>query len=158
MEKTMLEKEITMTKFLSHFLQINPAIARNITHSDAKILFSNLVIYSDADFYNFVDSKQMINYIRVKDCNKKIMYYQKPTLKNDVEIPECTNMEYNFNDNLDPLIVKSIEIDLNNLEKWQLCELLEQLKYLKKNNRKILNNEIEAVKKQLRKIKKEGNL
>ena len=158
MEKTMLEKEITMTKFLSHFLGVNPAIARNITHKDASVLFSNLVVYTDADFYSSIEACEMINYVRVKDCNKKTMYYEKPLIKDNTDIPECTDFEYNFNMELDSLVAEFIELNISDLEKWQLLELIERLKCIKKHNRKILNEEIKIAKKQLRKIKKEGNL
>ena len=156
MEKTMLEKEITMTRFLSLFLGVNPAQARNITHKDAAVLFSNLVSYTDTEFYTNVRDNDMVNYARVKDKDKKIMYYLKPTIKERFENDECTDLEFNSNFELENLLLEFQDIDLSSLDKWELCELKDRLKLIKAHNSKILNDEISAVKKQLKKLKKEG--
>ena len=46
-EKSMLEKEISMTKFLSLFYGINPAQARLISHDDLKLLINDLEVMTE---------------------------------------------------------------------------------------------------------------
>ncbi len=84
-EKSILEKEISMTKFLSLFLGINPAKARYITHEDARVLFPNLQIMTDREFWDRNTNEDLVNYVKVKDKNKQTMYYKKIIISNNYE-------------------------------------------------------------------------
>ena len=155
-EKSMLEKEISMTKFLSLFYGINPAQARLISHSDLKLLISDLEVMTEREFFNQKSLEDLINYIKVKDKDNKIRYYKKPKINERNEIYECTDYEFSCKTEIDYLIIPLQNIDLELLDKRELCELRKKLKKIKKLNRNLLDEEINAVQKRLRKLKKEG--
>lgn len=158
MGNSMLDREISMTKFLSLFFGINPAKARHITHKDLRVIYPTLESFSDFEFWKLHSYEDLINYIKVKDKDNKIMYYTKIKVKTN-ELPiECSDSEYNDESELNALIIPLQGIDLDNLDKWELCELKRKLKNIKKINRKVLDEEISAVKKQLQKIRKENIL
>lgn len=228
MEKSLIENEISMTKFLNRFLGVNPNIAKNITHDDVKILFSNLESFTDYEFWNKNMQFDIIDFVRVKDKNKKVKYYRKPIINIKEEIQELEKIEecsltfflenylgekttflnlFTHDDALDyysqiiylteeefenldnPLknknyikvidvdnnilyydklsiynhkndecseniILKYKKINLDDKEKWELIELKKKLKLIKKNNRRVLNQQITDVSKQLTKRKK----
>ncbi len=168
MTKTVLEKEITMTKFLSHFLGINPAIARNMTHKDAQILFPNLKYYHDNQFYQNVNTEDMINYVRVKDKNNQVMYYNKPKLTIDAVYATCSDEEYKQHSKdieltdreIDKLLESILNINLNDLSKWELCLLSKNLKifHSKGYNTKVTTIQINKVKTKLHKLRKEDQI
>ncbi len=82
MEKALIEKEITLPKFLLIFMGISPAITKNITHEDIPKLFNNLESFTDHEFWNKCSRENLIDFVRVKDKNKKIKYYRKPLILN----------------------------------------------------------------------------
>lgn len=84
MEQTMLEKEITIQRFLHIFMGISPSITKNITHEDASKLFSELESFSDREFWKKCKREELINFVRVKDKNKKVKYYRKPLVLEDL--------------------------------------------------------------------------
>lgn len=155
-EKSMLEKEISMTKFLSLFYGINPAQARLISHDDLKLLINDLEVMTEREFFDKKSLEDLINYVKVKDKDNKIRYYKKPKINERNEIYECTDYEFFCKTEIDYLIVPLQNIDLELLDKRELCELRKKLKKLKKLNRNLLDEEINAVQKRLRKLKKEG--
>lgn len=155
-EKSMLEKEISMTKFLSLFLGINPAQARHITHEDAKILFPNLLVMTDCEFWANNNYEELVNYVKVKDKNNDTMYYKKIGIKEDYIPDNCCDFEYNSTTEIDYLLIPLCNIDLDSLDKRQLCDLRKKLKKIKKINRKLLDEELDDIQKRLRKLKKEG--
>ena len=79
-EKSMLEKEISMTKFLSLFYGINPAQARLISHDDLKLLINDLEVMTEREFFDKKSLEDLINYVKVKDKDNKIRYYKKPKI------------------------------------------------------------------------------
>ena len=155
-EKSMLEKEISMTKFLSLFYGINPAQARLISHDDLKLLINDLEVMTEREFFDKKSLEDLINYVKVKDKDNKIRYYKEPKINERNEIYECTDYEFSSKTEIDYLIVPLQNIDLELLDKRELCELRKKLKKLKKLNRNLLDEEINAVQKRLRKLKKEG--
>jgi len=154
-KKSILEKEISMTKFLSLFYGMNPAQARLISHDDLKLLINDLESMSERDFFSKYSLEDLIYYIKVKDKNNKIRYYKKPKIDEINEVYECTDYEFLSATELDYLIIPLQNINLELLNKRELCELRKKLKKLKKLNRKLLDEEINAIQKRLRKIKKE---
>ena len=226
MEKSILEKEISMPKFLSVFLGLHPVTAKNITHEDAKILFSDLESYSDREFWDKCRREESSNYVRVKDKNKKVKYYRTPemiinetdtdeieetslksflgkylgenpsytrfltheqALKTYEQINALTQSEYdklddplkttdfirvtdsqkkvlyydkfyiykNMDDEeLEELIIQYRDMNLDELEKWELLELRKKLKQIQKNNKQVLDRQITNISKTLTKRKK----
>lgn len=152
----MLEKEVSMTKFLSLFLGINPAQARHITHKDAKLLFPNLLVMTDHEFWANNSNEDLVNYVKVKDRNNETMYYKKIIIEDDYIPDDCFDFEYNAITEIEYLLIPLNNIDLDSLGKRQLCELRKRLKKFKKINRKLLDEEIDNINKRLCRLKKEG--
>ncbi len=69
---------------------------------------------------------------------------------------DCADYEYNSMTEIEYLLIPLNNIDLESLNKRQLCELRKRFKKFKKINRKLLNEEIDNIQKRLRKLKKEG--
>lgn len=163
MSKTMLDNEITLTKFLYIYFGIAPIVAKNITHQDMKKLIPDVRCLGDKEFwakygYEELCNKELCNnYIKVTDKNNNIMYYNKNDIDSSLVMPLPENDDPTFENpsEIEYLAIELCDTDITKLNPRQLCELKDYLKKVKKYSGKIIDKKIATVQKQLRKIKKE---
>ena len=155
MKKEMIDYDITLVKFLKIYFGVAPAQAKNITHEDAKQLFEPIETLTDNEFW-LANKEQNLGtqYIRVKDNNNIIMYYKKLEFCDVDDIMESTDAEYNGMSDMEYMCIMLKNVDINKLNKYELCELRKQLKRIKKLNVKNIDGKITAINKRLRYMKR----
>lgn len=153
MEKTVLNYDMSLIKFLNLYFGVNPKQAKNITHKDACKLFS-LEPLTEENIKKHSQEDLRINYIRVKDKYNNIMYYQKLEMISVLETIECNESEFNEYTEIEWQFIALTNIDISNLTPWQLQELKHELKNIKKYIGKQVDRKIASIDKQLRYIKR----
>lgn len=154
MEKTNLNCDMSLTKFLQIYFGANPSQIKNITHKDAFRLFS-LEALTDVEFWAEHNAKDlMTNYIRVKDKHNIIMYYSKLELVYQTDIINSDNMEFNKYSEMENCFILLQTIDIKSLTPRELYELKQKLKKIKKYVGKGIDRQIYKIDKQLRYLKR----
>ena len=151
----MVDYEITLVKFLQIYFGVAPAVSKNITHEDVQQLFSTVESLTDRDFWLTCNHEDLLTeYVRVKDKNNIIMYYKRLELFNADDMQESFDLDYSDCSEIDYLCILLNNIDINNLSKYELCELKNKLKKIKKQNAKNIDKKITDINKRLRYMKR----
>lgn len=171
--KSMIEKEMTMGKFLAVFLGVDIKKGVNVTHKDAKKLFPDLEAISDYDFWHKCKNNPQ-DYIRVKDKTNFVLYYNpkdyytrvkendkdkinsifnKLDLKSDLVPAECNSNEEGKDNDINDAVVINIYQNFTSIDITQLEYLLNNLKDVDlKNMTKFELCELEKKLKRLKRV------